>query len=104
MAKFVLGVDGGGTKTHCALFDIYGNKIDLVNWEPTNYECMQGGFSELKEELEEMTAYILDRNSLRTDDLTKSVFGLGGVDTVFQHDKNIRHIGRTGNKGPHPLQ
>lgn len=46
----VIGVDGGETKAHCALFDTDRNKIDMLSWGTTNYECLKGGFGELKEQ------------------------------------------------------
>lgn len=87
MGNYVLGVDGGGTKTHCALFDIHGNKVDLVIWGPTNYEVLEGGFAGLKKELEGMIAHILRKNGLTLLDICYSVFGLSGVDSKFQHEQ-----------------
>lgn len=46
--KYVLGVDGGGTKTHAVLFDGDGNLVDMVEWGPTNHESLREGFVELK--------------------------------------------------------
>ncbi len=85
MGNFVLGVDGGGTKTQCALYDINGKQIDIVNWGPTNYETMKGGFQALKEEIGKLISFILDKNGLQLGDIKRSVFGLAGVDTQYQH-------------------
>ncbi len=85
MGQFVLGVDGGGTKTQCALFRTNGDLVDLIRWESSNYEMMQGGFPELKEELNKLLNYVLNKNSLSLSDITQSVFGLAGVDTAYQH-------------------
>lgn len=85
MAGYVLGVDGGGTKTHCALFDMEGNKIDLVTWGPTNHEGMKGGFADLKIEMDKLLHYILDKNGISLKDIEKAVFGMAGVDTKKQH-------------------
>jgi N-acetylglucosamine kinase-like BadF-type ATPase len=64
MNKYVLGVDGGGTKTQCALFDIEGNRIVLVNWGATNHETLKGGFAELEEQLRALLGHILEKNRL----------------------------------------
>ncbi len=85
MDKFVLGCDGGGTKTQCALYDIYGNEVDLVNWGPTNHEVLKGGFQDLKSELRLLFNYILKRNNIHEKQIVKSVFGMAGVDTAEQH-------------------
>lgn len=85
MTKYIIGVDGGGTKTHCALFDLEGNKIDLVEWGPTNHESLRGGFSELKAELESMLSHILSKNNLSKEQIVNYVLGLAGVDTIAQY-------------------
>ena len=86
MKKYVIGMDGGGTKTHCSVFDLDGNMIDLVNWGKTNHECLSGGYDELKLELGRLFTYILDKNGIGTENLGKCVFGLAGVDTKRQHE------------------
>lgn len=85
MKKYVLGIDGGGTKTHCALFDLEGNLVDLVSWGTTNHECLRGGYEELRVELDRLFKYILNKNDIGTEDLGTCVFGLAGVDTKRQH-------------------
>lgn len=85
MTQFVLGVDGGTTKTHCALFDIEGNKIDFLEFGSANHEVMPGSFMELEEKLSEMIEKILKRNNIGIESIVKSVFGLSGVDTRYQH-------------------
>jgi len=86
MGKYVLGMDGGGTKTHLSVFDIDGNLIDLVTWGKTNHESFRGGYDELKIELNKLFTYVLDRNRIILDDLEICVFGLAGVDTRKQHN------------------
>ena len=85
MNKYVLGVDGGGTKTHCAIFDRDRNSIDLINWGTTNHECLKGSFQELKEELRKLFSLVLNENNVNMNELGKCVFGLSGVDTKSQH-------------------
>ncbi|TCL70084.1 N-acetylglucosamine kinase-like BadF-type ATPase [Hydrogenispora ethanolica] len=96
MARFVLGVDGGTTKTHCALFDTDGERIDFLPFGPTNHERLAGSFNELEEKLRELVREILGRNQLAIADLAASVFGLSGVDARFQREKIaqiLRNIG-----------
>lgn len=85
MTKYVLGVDGGGTKTHCALFDLNGNKLDLLDFGTTNHERLPGGFDELKIKLQEMIDEIITKHHVLREDISKSVFGLAGLDTKQQH-------------------
>lgn len=96
MKKYVLGVDGGGTKTQCALYDINGNEIDLINWGPTNHEVLKGGYLGLKNEMTLLINYLLKRNEIQIDQIVKSVFGMAGVDTKEQHkviSKIINELG-----------
>ncbi len=85
MRNYILGVDGGGTKTHCALFDTDGNLIDMLKWGPTNHEALKGSFSELADELHKMLECLSDRNGMDTGGISKSVFGMAGVDTKRQN-------------------
>lgn len=96
MKKYILGMDGGGTKTHCSIFDLDGNFIDLVSWGKTNHECLKGGYDELQIELANLFSYVLKKNRIGTDELGKCVFGLAGVDTKKQHEiisKIISNLG-----------
>lgn len=85
MAKYVLGIDGGGTKTHCALFDVYGNKIDFVQWGTTSHEVLEGGYKGFQKEISKLINHILERNKIQINEIESSVFGLAGVDTRSQH-------------------
>ncbi len=85
MSKYVIGVDGGGTKTHCALFDIEGNKIEIMGWGPTNHEVLSGGVTELRNEIDKMIQCILNNNSITRKDVVQYVFGMAGIDTKNQH-------------------
>lgn len=85
MKQYVLGVDGGGTKTQCALYDIEGNEVDLINWGPTNHEVLKGGYQGFKSEMTLMLNYLVKRNGLQISQIVKSVFGMAGVDTRWQH-------------------
>lgn len=87
MGQYVLGVDGGTTKTHYALFDIEGNRIDLLQSGPTNHERLAGSFEELRDVLKSSITEILSRNKIEIDHIKGSVFGLSGVDTKSQHKK-----------------
>ena len=86
MTKAVLGMDGGGTKTHVAIFGTSGEKIDQIAWGPTNHECLAGSYGELQIELGRLVAHALEKNQLSTCDLAQCVFGLAGVDTRKQHE------------------
>lgn len=85
MKRLVLGIDGGGTKTQCALYDINGNELDIVDWGPTNHELLKGGYRGLKMELAILTNFILKKHGINLAQIKKGVFGMAGVDTKEQH-------------------
>ncbi len=85
MSRFILGVDGGATKTQCILTDIEGNRNDMIQWGPLNHESMPGGFGQLKQELDKLLSLILTRNNIHLGEIEYSVWGLAGVDTKRQH-------------------
>lgn len=85
MGKYIIGFDGGGTKTQCALFTVQGEKVDILNWGTTNHECLPSGMSELSTELRTLTNTVLQRNDIYASDIEYGVFGMAGVDTKVQH-------------------
>ncbi len=85
MGAFVMGLDGGSSKSHLALFDMAGKRIDFVSWGPLNHEVMDGGFEQLERELYNLIHLALDRNGLHMADLACGVFGMSGADTKKQH-------------------
>jgi len=85
MKKYVLGVDGGGTKTHYALYNIESNTLELIEGGATNHEVMKDGFLELESTLRTMIHQICSQFDIKQSDIGMSVFGLAGVDTKSQH-------------------
>ncbi len=85
MDRYVIGVDGGGTKTQCALYNGNGEMMDIISWGPTGHEYFEDGFITLKSELDRMLTSILKRNNLTRHQINYSIFGLSGVDTLSQH-------------------
>ncbi|MCL2276503.1 MAG: hypothetical protein FWC21_01260 [Treponema sp.] len=82
---YALGIDGGGTKSHLALFDMEGNLVDFGKWGSLNHEGMNGSFEQLRSELGNFIFDILNKNKIKIDNITSSVFGMAGVDTEPQH-------------------
>ena len=82
----VLGVDGGGTKTHYALYDTCGRPVDFLISGPTNHEALLDGFTGLRHRLRADLDTLFCRNNLNVKDVENAVFGLAGVDTKRQHE------------------
>lgn len=86
MCKYILGVDGGGTKTHCALFHADGRLIEFVEWTTTSHEFLRGGYVELRRELHKLLGRIQQKNEIDWAQ-TEAVFGMAGVDCKTQEEK-----------------
>jgi len=86
MSKYILGVDGGGTKSQLALFSEKGECVNLFTCGTLNHECMAGAFDELKVVLPEMLLNLLKSSNVEISDLAYSVFGIAGADTKYQHE------------------
>jgi N-acetylglucosamine kinase-like BadF-type ATPase len=84
LSGLVLGVDGGGTKTHYLLFDTDGNLKAHLRGSGTNHEGMAGGLPELETRLIEAILPFLGANGITPRDLAGSVFGMAGVDVPSQ--------------------
>jgi len=83
--KIILGIDGGATKGHLALFDAGGKCIGVSASGPLNHEGMEGSFGELEEILKDYIYGALAKAGAAIGDVAYAVFGLGGVDTIAQH-------------------
>jgi len=83
--EYVIGIDGGGSKSHLALFDINGNLVDFGHWGSLNHESFHGSFDHLHGEIDKFVKQILDKNGLNIDQVVSAVFGMAGVDTKWQH-------------------
>jgi len=84
MKQFVLGVDGGGTKTDYLLFDAEGNFIAHLRGAGTNHENMPGGLADLEALLNRVIPPFLGEYGLVPGDIAGAVFGIAGVDVPRQ--------------------
>jgi len=84
MRGAVLGVDGGGTKSHYVLADRDGVLIDFLEGGAGNHECHPDGFTGARRELETSIETLLSRNDLSPADIAASVFGMAGADVPVQ--------------------
>jgi N-acetylglucosamine kinase-like BadF-type ATPase len=74
----VLGVDGGGSKTHAAICDDQGVLIGAGTAGPSNWETV--GLRGASDSIGDAIERALDGTDLRRSKLEAAVFGLAGVD------------------------
>jgi len=96
MSKFVLGADGGATKSHLAIFDDKGNCVGSTAYGPLNHEVMKGSYDELEERLGELLPLVLKAAGAGINDIAFAVFGLAGVDTDAQQERISKMVRKNG--------
>lgn len=87
MKQYVIGVDGGGTKTDCLLFDMDGRMIDQIRWGTTSHEFLDGGYEACEREISSMLHALFEKNGILPYQIKTGVFGMAGVDTSYQEKK-----------------
>lgn len=84
MSKFVLGVDGGNTKTDYFLFDLEGNFVDCIRCGTCSHEALRDSFSGTYRVMSEHLKDLFEKNNISVDDIAGAAFGLAGADVVSQ--------------------
>jgi len=98
MKKYILGVDGGGTKSHLVVFDRDGKCAGATAYGALNHEVMEGSYDELEERLLEVIPCTLKDAGVTTDDVAFAVLGIAGVDTKAQEKLISKMVEKTGLK------
>ncbi|HHY98901.1 MAG TPA: ATPase [Firmicutes bacterium] len=83
--SFVLGVDGGGTKTYAVVADENGTILSLGKGGPSNHQSI--GVEKATEEIAKAIQEALDGARLRSDDIAVGFLALAGAD--FPEDYEI---------------
>ena len=86
MKKLIIGIDGGGTKSHLAIFDETGKPVCFKARGTLNHEVISGSFASLEEVLPEFLHSALSEIGAGIGDVAYSVFGLAGVDLQWQYE------------------
>ena len=84
MKDYILGVDGGNTKTDYFLFDSEGIFIDHYRGGTCSHEGLSDSFDGTYRVLKSVFDSFLEKNKITVSDIKASVFGLAGVDTPYQ--------------------
>lgn len=76
--KYIFAVDGGGTKTHLALFDLIGNLIYEVILEGSNHQSLGGKC--YQDVIRRGLNLSLEHAKIKREDIVFSFLGLSGAD------------------------
>ncbi|MFA6627421.1 MAG: BadF/BadG/BcrA/BcrD ATPase family protein [Bacilli bacterium] len=95
---YILGVDGGNTKTDYFLFNTQGEFIDFYRGGTCSHEGLIDHFEGSYRVMKEILIPFLQKHDLTPADMKASVFGLAGVDTVSEKIRLEEVITRLGFK------
>ena len=89
--ELIIGIDGGGTKTSCILFDTEGNIIDRIVKEGSNlYVFKENGVNILLSAINK----ILQKNKLNTDNINAYGIAVAGISDQNQKDLLLKELDR----------
>ncbi|MHC1750849.1 MAG: N-acetylglucosamine kinase [Cellulosilyticaceae bacterium] len=93
MKQYVMGVDGGNSKTDYYLFDIEGNFVDSIRGESCSHERLKDGYAGSYRIMKIRIMELLERNNLTMAAVAAGAFGLAGVDVRVQRE-NLESVVR----------
>lgn len=96
--KYLLGVDGGNTKTDYFLFDLNGNFVDAIRKGTCSHEALKDSFAGTKRVMGEHLQELFARNDISYDNIAGAAFGLAGADVVTQKENLNRVLTELGFK------
>lgn len=94
--NYVIGVDGGNSKTDYYLYDIHGNLIDHINTGTCSHERFPDAYNSTYGIMNENIQHLLTRNHLTIHDIAAGAFGLAGADVPSQKENLCQVIERIG--------
>ncbi|MDD4211909.1 MAG: BadF/BadG/BcrA/BcrD ATPase family protein [Bacilli bacterium] len=93
---YILGVDGGNTKTDYFLFNTNGEFIDFYRGGTCSHEGLPDHFEGSYRVMKSILHPFLEKHNLTPQDIKASVFGLAGVDTPSQKARLEEVMSRLG--------
>ena len=96
MAKYLLGVDGGNTKTDYLLYTLEGDFVDLFHAKTCCHEVVEGGYDGMEYTMIRQLTKMLTKNGLSIEDIAAAGMGLAGADLpsqITELKKRVKRIG-----------
>ncbi|MFD0692567.1 N-acetylglucosamine kinase [Paenibacillus sp. GCM10027628] len=94
--NYIIGVDGGNSKTDYFLFDLQGNFVDHIHTGTCSHEQFPDAYTSTYRIMNENIQQLLTRNRLSMDNLAAGAFGLAGADIPSQKEHLSKVIERIG--------
>lgn len=96
--RYLLGVDGGNTKTDYLLCTEDGQFVDVYRCGSCSHEAVEDSFAGMERVMREQLSVILDRNRISVADIAAGGFGLAGADLpsqIRELTQRVKNIGFT---------
>jgi N-acetylglucosamine kinase-like BadF-type ATPase len=96
--KYLLGVDGGNSKTDYLLCRVDGSFVDILRAPTCSHEHANVGYDGMQEKMQGQLNILLGRNGISVSDVAAAGFGLAGADVPEQLkelNKRVESIGFT---------
>lgn len=96
--EYILGLDGGGTKTDCYIFTKDGELAAFASGGATNHEKYDGGFDEMTPVFDAIVGEAMAKLSIGPADIAASVYGMAGIDVPSQKIRMEDYLAKKGFK------
>lgn len=96
--QYVIGVDGGNSKTDYFLFNIEGKLVSYLRGATCSHEQMEDGYEGTYREIKSCLDKLLSYQDIGIEEVVSGAFGLAGLDIPRQKEELeavIHHIGLT---------
>ncbi len=93
--KYIIGADGGGTKTDYLIFTAKGEWVDSIRVGSRSHEVLKGGFAEVEEKVIADLENLLKKHSISKSQVLAAAFGMSGIDTPAQLDEMKTILNKT---------
>lgn len=96
MERYIIGVDGGNSKTDYFLFDLQGRFVDHLNAGTCSHERFPDAYASTYQVMKANIGTLLQRNGISMADVAAGAFGLAGADIPSQKERLSDVIERLG--------
>lgn len=94
--NYIIGIDGGNSKTDYFLFDTQGGFVDHIHTGTCSHERLSDSYEGSYRVMNKNIQSLLSRNKLSMDHIAAGAFGLAGADVPTQKDKLNAVVERIG--------
>ncbi|HOJ09861.1 MAG TPA: BadF/BadG/BcrA/BcrD ATPase family protein [Clostridiales bacterium] len=92
MKKYVLGIDGGSTKSQYGLFDIEGNMINFLQGGCVNHAHFTDKYDGMERELKKCITEITNKADIDINSIEFCFLGISGADSKNDHIEISRKV------------